>query len=180
MHHSLTFVLITGMVSTVCADEASEHAALGHLVHAIEDLTPWIEAAEAQAEPEIRNSRYTCLRGDLSGVRLGIETHINGPREVPSKPTPLCLDYFGLSSRPGVVVGEGELESLARLAHALNALEPVIKNAESEASANTRIRFQYSWLRQDLARIGAGIEQLMNAPNTVPRAFAPLTGDHRR
>ena len=146
----------------------------------MEDLAPWIEAAEAQAEPEMRSSRYTCLRGDLSGVRRSIETHINGPREVPSKPAPLCFDYFGLSSRPGVVVGEGELEPLARLAHALNALEPLIKNAESEANADTRIRFQYSWLRQDLARVHAGIERLVNAPHTVPRAFAPLTGDHRR
>ena len=143
-------------------------------------VKPWIEAAEAQAEPDIRSSRYTCLLGDLSSVRQGIESHINAGRELPSKPEPLCLDYFGLSSRPGVVLGEGELEPLARLAYALLALEPLIKNAELEANVDTRIRFQYSWLRQDLIRMRSGIERLVNAPHTVPRAFAPLTGDNRR
>jgi RAQPRD family integrative conjugative element protein len=180
MHRSLTFVLLVVMVSTTCAEEAGEHAALGHLVRAMESLSSWVDAAEAQAEPDIRSSRYTCLRGDLSSVRQGIEMHINGPREVSSQSTPLCLNYLGLSSRPGVVVGEGELEPLARLAHAMLALEPLIKNAESEVNANTRIRFQYSWLRQDLIRVRSGIERLVNAPHTVPRAFAPLTGDHRR
>jgi RAQPRD family integrative conjugative element protein len=168
------------MVSTTCAEEAGEHAALGHLVRAMESLAPWVDAAEVQAEPDIRSSRYTCLRGDLSRVRQGIESHINGPHEVPSKPEALCLDYFGLSSRPGVVVGEGELEPLARLAHAMLALEPLIKNAEFEANVDTRIRFQYFWLRQDLIRVRSGIERLVNAPHTVPRAFVPLTGDHRR
>jgi RAQPRD family integrative conjugative element protein len=180
MRQLLSFALIACMVSSTYADEAGEHAALGHLVHAMAALVPWIEAAEAQAEPEIRTSRYTCLRGDLSSVRQGIETHINGLRNVPSKLAPLCFDYFGLSSRPGVVVGEGELEPLARLAHALQALESLINNAESEANADTRIRFQYSWLRQDLTRMRSGIERLVNAPHTVPRAFPPLTGDHRR
>ena len=65
------------------------------------------------------------------------------------------------------------------MAHALLALEPLIVNAESEASEDTRIQFQYSWLRQDLARVRVGIERLVNAPHTVPRAFAPLNGDHR-
>jgi RAQPRD family integrative conjugative element protein len=173
-------VLIAGIVSTAYADEAGERAALSHLVHTMEALTPWIEAAEAQVAPEIRSSRYACLRGDLTSMCQGIETHLNGPRNIPTQPSPLCLDYFGLSSRPGVVLAEGELEPLARLAQALRALEPLIAAAESEAGAGARIRFRYAWLRQDLIRMRAGIMRLVNTPRTVPRAFPPLTGDDRR
>ncbi len=166
------------MLPPAFAEEGDEHAALAYLLHTMQDLAPLIEAAEAQAEPEIRTSRYACLRGDLVSVRQGIETHLIGPRKIPIKPAPLCLDYFGLSSRPGVVVEEGELEPLARLAHALRALEPLIAAAESKADADTRIRFQYPWLRQDLTRVRNGIARLVNAPRTIPRAFPPLVGDH--
>jgi RAQPRD family integrative conjugative element protein len=169
--------LIAGMAATAHADE---RAALGDLAHAMQALAPWIEAAEAQAEPELRASRYRCLRGDLSRVRQGLETHLNGPREVPIKPAPLCLDYFGRSSRPGVRLAEGELEPLARLVQALRALEPLVGAAEIQAHPDTRIRFRYAWLRQDLARVRAAIMRLVNTPRTVPRAFAPLAGDHRR
>ncbi len=36
------------------------------------------------------------------------------------------------------------------------------------------------WLRGDLARIRAGIEEYLNEPPAVPRAIAPLRGDYRR
>ncbi len=180
MRRRLTLYLIALTVSVVHAVEAGERAALGHLVHATEALTPWIEAAEAQAEPELRTSRYACLRRDLTSICQGIETHLNGPRKIPTQPVPLCLDYFGLSSRPGIALAEGEFAPLARLAQALRALEPLVVAAQSQASADTRIRFRYSWLRQDLARMRTGIVRLVNAPRTVPRAFPPLVGDHRR
>ena len=73
-----------------------------------------------------------------------------------------------------------ERESLARLVHELDALEPLVRTAESQSDPDARIRFQYAWLRQDLARIRLGIEEHLNAPQAEPRRFPPIRGDYRR
>ncbi len=75
---------------------------------------------------------------------------------------------------------DAERQSLARLVHELDALEPLIRSAESQADADARVRFQYDWLRQDLARVRLGIEEHLNAPQAEPRRFPPLRGDYRR
>ncbi len=54
------------------------------------------------------------------------------------------------------------------------------RTAESQASPDTRIRFRYDWLRQDLERIRAGIQEHIDAPRTEPRTFPPLRGDYRQ
>ncbi len=75
---------------------------------------------------------------------------------------------------------DAEREALARLNHEIEALAPLIKTAESQASSDTRIRFRYDWLRQDLERIRAGIQAHIDAPRSEPRTFPPLRGDYRQ
>lgn len=73
-----------------------------------------------------------------------------------------------------------ERAALARLVHELDALEPLVQSAEAQADPDARVRFQYDWLRQDLARVRLGIEEHLNAPQAEPRQFPPLRGDYRR
>ena len=73
-----------------------------------------------------------------------------------------------------------EREALARLSHEIEALTPLIDTAESQAIPDARILFRYDWLRQDLARIRAGIQQHIDAPRVEPRTFPPLRGDYRQ
>gem|GEM_PF-231420 len=81
---------------------------------------------------------------------------------------------------PASANADAEREALARLTHELEALAPLIATAESQASPDTRIRFRYDWLRQDLERIRTGIQEHIDAPRNEPRTFPPLRGDYRQ
>ena len=85
-----------------------------------------------------------------------------------------------LTSVTALADSDGERDALARLAHELEALTPLIDVASSQAEPDTRIRFQYDWLRQDLARVRTGITEHINAPRAEPRKVQPLKGDYRR
>jgi RAQPRD family integrative conjugative element protein len=74
----------------------------------------------------------------------------------------------------------GEREQLARVIHELQAVEPLLRAAQSQANPDARIRFRYDWLRQDLERMRLGIQEHINAPRVEPRSFPPLGGDYRR
>ena len=74
----------------------------------------------------------------------------------------------------------GEQAALARIHHELQAIEPLIAEAASQANPDARIQFQYDWLRQDLDRIRQGIQAHIDAPRSEPRTFPPLRGDYRR
>ena len=73
-----------------------------------------------------------------------------------------------------------EREALAEVIHELNALESLIKRAEANAEQDSRIRFRYDWLRQDLKQIKDGIQSHIDSPRAQPRSFPPLRGDYRR
>lgn len=75
---------------------------------------------------------------------------------------------------------ESEREALARLAHELKAIGPLIHEAEQQADPTNRIKFQYNWLKQDLAKVTQGIEGYLNNPRAEPRQVEPLQGDYRR
>ena len=75
---------------------------------------------------------------------------------------------------------DAEREALAKVIHELNALESLIKRAEANAEQDSRIRFRYDWLRQDLKQIKDGIQSHIDAPRAQPRSFPPLRGDYRR
>ncbi|WP_018871510.1 MULTISPECIES: RAQPRD family integrative conjugative element protein [unclassified Thioalkalivibrio] len=75
---------------------------------------------------------------------------------------------------------DAERESLSRLAHEIQALHALVDRAEAHADPDARIRFQYDWLRHDLERVQAGIEEHLRAPRAQPRRVEPLSGDYRR
>jgi RAQPRD family integrative conjugative element protein len=75
---------------------------------------------------------------------------------------------------------DGERAALARINHELQAIEPLITEAASQANPDARVRFQYDWLRQDLDRIRRGIQEHIDVPRSEPRTFQPLRGDYRR
>ena len=75
---------------------------------------------------------------------------------------------------------DGEREVLARIGHELQSIEPLIREAESQANPDSRIRFRYDWLHQDLSRVRQGIQAHIDAPRAEPRNFPPLRGDYRR
>lgn len=79
-----------------------------------------------------------------------------------------------------VADADGEREVLARLAHEIEALAPLVAKAEAQAEPDARIRFRYEWLRQDLERVRAGIQAHIDAPRAEPRKVEPLRGDYRR
>jgi RAQPRD family integrative conjugative element protein len=75
---------------------------------------------------------------------------------------------------------ETERTELARLIHELEQLEHVIKQAEAQADSAQRIQFQYNWLRNDLARLKAGIREYLETVPLTPRTITPLAGDYIR
>ncbi len=79
-----------------------------------------------------------------------------------------------------VADADGERAALARIVHELQAMEPLITEAASQANPDARVRFQYDWLRQDLHRIRIGIQEHIDTPRSEPRTFPPLRGDYRR
>ena len=88
---------------------------------------------------------------------------------------------IGLVVTPAAfAVADAEREALAKIIHELNALESLIKRAEVNADQDSRIRFRYDWLRQDLKQIEDGIQSHIDSPRAQPRSFPPLRGDYRR
>ena len=75
---------------------------------------------------------------------------------------------------------DAEREALAKVIHGLNAVDSLIKRAEANAEQDSRIRFRYDWLRQDLKQIKDGIQSHIDSPRAQPRSFPPLRGDYRR
>ena len=71
---------------------------------------------------------------------------------------------------------DAEREHLARLAHELEALAPLLDGAQRHADPDARIRFRHDWLRQDLERVQQGIQEHLQAPRAEPRRVAPLHG----
>ena len=94
---------------------------------------------------------------------------------------PSTFLILGLCIAPAAFADAGaEREALAKIIHELNAIEALIKRAEASAAQDTRIRFRYDWLRQDLKQIRDGIHSHIDSPRAQPRSFPPLRGDYRR
>jgi len=88
---------------------------------------------------------------------------------------------IGLAITPAAFAdADAEREALAKIILELNTLEPLIKRAEASAEQDSRIRFRYDWLRQDLKQIRDGIQSHIDSPRAQPRSFPPLRGDYRR
>jgi len=86
----------------------------------------------------------------------------------------------GLVMTPPVAADpDGERAAFARLIHELDALAPIIADAEAQSDPDARIRFEYPWLRDDLVRIKLGVREHQTDSRQLPRSFPPLKGDYR-
>ena len=92
----------------------------------------------------------------------------------------LMLGLFGtaLPLQFAVADADGEREALARIIHELQAIEPLITEAASQANPDARIRFQYDWLEQDFARIRLGIQEHIDTSRSESWTFPSLRGDY--
>ena len=92
----------------------------------------------------------------------------------------LHVFLLGLASPLAHADADAERESLARILHELEVLEPLLMEAEAAADLDARIRFRYDWLKKDLEIVRQGIQEHIDAPRAEPRVAAPLRGDYRR
>lgn len=91
----------------------------------------------------------------------------------------LLLAIWLLVSTPLSADPEGERDALARLVHELDALAPIIADAQGQADTDANLRFEYAWLKDDLLRMKLGLREHMTATRNQPRSFSPLKGDYR-
>jgi RAQPRD family integrative conjugative element protein len=98
----------------------------------------------------------------------------------------ICLCWLDLTAfadtgtdKSPVTSQDDENATLVRLIHELDALAPLVSEAENKALVDTRVRLNYGWLRRDLELVRSGIEWHLNTPSTEPRSFEPLKGDYR-
>ena len=87
---------------------------------------------------------------------------------------------LGLVSPLAHADADAERESLARIIHELEILEPLIAEAKDAANPDARIRFRYDWLKKDLESIRRGILEHIDAHRAEPRVPVPLRGDYRQ
>ena len=73
-----------------------------------------------------------------------------------------------------------EKQVLNRLARNLEELNALVNEAEHSAVADSRIRFDYQQLRNDLFAITHGIRTHIRLPDYSPRSVAPIPGDYGR
>jgi RAQPRD family integrative conjugative element protein len=99
----------------------------------------------------------------------------------------VSLSWLGLSpafadngsDRSPVTSQDDENAALVKLLHELDALAPLVSEAEDKALVDARVRLNYAWLRRDLELVKSGIGWHLNTPSTEPRSFEPLKGDYR-
>ena len=91
----------------------------------------------------------------------------------------LLLAIWLLVSNPLHADPEGERAALARVVHELDALAPIIADAQGQADTDANLRFEYAWLKDDLLRMKLGLREHMTATRNQPRSFPPLKGDYR-
>ena len=92
----------------------------------------------------------------------------------------LHLFILGLVGPFAHADADAERESLARILHELEVLEPLLMEAAAAADLDARIRFRYDWLKKDLEIVRQGIQEHIDAPRGEPRSVVPLRGDYRR
>jgi RAQPRD family integrative conjugative element protein len=137
-----------------------------------------------QVNPEEKNQSVSCrsfawTKGQRSPNMCAMHSHLAVSVNRFWRVAAITLSWFFLAG-PASTYADAEREALARLTHEIEALAPLIATAESHASPDTRIRFRYDWLRQDLERVRSGIQEHIDAQRNQPRTFPPLRGDYRQ
>ncbi len=74
---------------------------------------------------------------------------------------------------------DGERAALARLMTALDQLEPLIAEAQSQADINAPVFVRYDLLRADLLTVRSGLVRHLNDARRHPAVIEPLVGDYR-
>ena len=86
----------------------------------------------------------------------------------------LALLYGGAASASTAL----ENANLALVVRQLQAVYPLIYKAQQQANPNAREQFHYAWLRGDLGKIIAGINQKLKPQPIEPRKITPIKGDY--
>ena len=69
-------------------------------------------------------------------------------------------------------------ETLTRIERLLNQVNPLINLAESQQDNDTRVKFQFEVLRQDVSNVKFGIDQALRRVTIQPRVVGSLSGDY--
>ena len=86
----------------------------------------------------------------------------------------IVISLISISSASSFADATQENITLSRISNILNAVYPLIYKAQKESDKNTRIKFQYAWLKKDIKKIQSGIAQKINEKEIEPRVVAPL------
>lgn len=93
---------------------------------------------------------------------------------------PMILVVLLIMPWLGYAQDDIERQYLVLLVNEITALEAILHKAELNRDKDTRVKFQYGWLRTDLSKMKSGVLAHINAPRTHPRKVAPLQGDYRQ
>ena len=65
----------------------------------------------------------------------------------------IVISLISISSASSFADATQENITLSRISNILNAVYPLIYKAQKESDKNTRIKFQYAWLKKDIKKI---------------------------
>ena len=69
-------------------------------------------------------------------------------------------------------------ETLTRIERLLDQINPLINLAEMQQENDTRVKFQFETLRQDITHVQFGIDQALHRVTIQPRVVESLSGDY--
>ena len=72
-----------------------------------------------------------------------------------------------------------ENQALQQIKNQLQALTPLIDEAQQQADPNTRLHFNYDAFRADLSHMEQGLDNQITQSHLEPRALNALPGDYR-
>jgi RAQPRD family integrative conjugative element protein len=92
-----------------------------------------------------------------------------------------CLPFFAAAGLPALAADEApEQERLAALVRQLDLAEHLAQGAaQAAAPGRARYRFDYPRLRDDLARVRAGIQDYLVPARAQPRDLSPLIAHYK-
>lgn len=104
------------------------------------------------------------------------------PRPTADYEMPQTVAYPAFRQNSTIVrqTNTDEKKVLIRLVRYLQDIDALISEAEIQAQADSRIRFDYQQLRFDLSAISHGIRTHIHLPNQSPRAIDAIPGQYGR
>ena len=111
----------------------------------------------------------------------GCTTHKSANVELVSGPLP-NQDSIHYVQQPILVTrtNSSEIQVLIRLVTMIEELEALVREAESSADPDARLRFDYYQLRTDFLSISQGIQAHIRTPVYTPRTLDPIAGNYGR